>query len=88
MDLLPLHGGAHSRSGDPVGRRVYLTSHSVHWHKRANAHALVDGGADVGAVELPLGKRDGERVRVVAAAERRCVCWREVTLSEIQAKQS
>ncbi len=26
MDLLPLHGGAHSSSGDPVGRRVYLTS--------------------------------------------------------------
>ena len=71
-----------------MGRRVYLTSHSVHWHKRANAHALVDGGADVGAIEPPLGKRDGERVRVVAAAERRCVCWGGVRLGEIQAKRN
>jgi hypothetical protein len=39
MDLLPLHGGAQSSSGDPVGRRVYLTSRSVHWHAHARAHA-------------------------------------------------
>ncbi len=55
---------------------------------RERAHALVDGGADEGAVELPLGKRDGEGVRVVAAAERRCVCWRAVRLGEKQAKQN